>query len=404
MMKSLEEISLSKGEYGGGFSAVDYFEGAPRYIRITDITDGGKLNELVKAPSGESNEWGKYKLKEGDILFARTGATVGKTFLYNDSYGDCIYAGYLIRFRPNLKISFPKYVYYYTKTPEYFSWVEMKQNVVAQPNINARQYGTELQIPLPPLEQQKKIAAILDAADELRQKDKALIAKYDELTHAMFLDMFGDPVSNPKGWKVNNLKNLSTKIHSGNTPKGGSEVYVENGITFFRSQNVWKNSIVYEDVAFIDKEIHAKMMKSSLKHRDILMTKTGRINTENSSLGRAAMYLGQDDKANVNGHVYLIRLKEGIINEFVLHILTTKEYREHIRRVCVGGIDKRQLNKDHLEEFPIISPPLEMQEKFVNSLLLIQSQKDNLKATLQKSENLFNSLLQKAFSGELTNF
>lgn len=258
-----------------------------------------------------------------------------------------------------------------------------------------------IKISLPPLALQQKIATILNAADTLRQNDKTLITKYDELTHSLFLDMFGDPVSNPKKWEVNKLKEISTKILSGNTPKGGSEVYVKEGITFFRSQNVWKNNIVYEDVAFIDQTTHDKMMKSSLNHRDILMTKTGRINTENSSLGRAAMYLGEDDKANVNGHVYLIRLKEGIINEFVLHILTTKEYRTHIRSVCVGGIDKRQLNKDHIENFPIINPPIELQNKFAETAALIEEQKTIAQKNLEKSENLFNSLLQKAFKGEL---
>ena len=259
----------------------------------------------------------------------------------------------------------------------------------------------KLQIPLPPLPQQQKIANILDAADALRQNDKALIAKYDELTQALFLDMFGDPVGNPKGWDVVKLKDISTKIHSGNTPKGGSEVYVETGITFFRSQNVWKKRLVYEDIAFIDQETQSKMMKSSLKHKDILMTKTGRINTENSSLGRAAIYLGEDDKANVNGHVYLIRLKKGALNEFVLHILTTKEYRGHIRSVCVGGIDKRQLNKEHIENFPIINPDMDLQIRFSKQLEVIEEQKAIAQKSLEKSEELFNCLLQKAFKGEL---
>jgi type I restriction enzyme S subunit len=260
----------------------------------------------------------------------------------------------------------------------------------------------KLKIPLPPIDQQKKIAAILDAADAYRQKTKALITKYEELTQSLFLDMFGDPVRNPMGWEVKNLKDLTSKIHSGNTPKGGSKVYVNEGITFFRSQNVWKNNIVLDGVAYIDDGTHKSMMKSSLRHKDILMTKTGRINTENSSLGRAAMYLGADDRANVNGHVYLIRLNEGVNNEFVLHILTSKEYRGHIRSVCVGGIDKRQLNKGHIEDFPIISPPKEMQEKFIENLLIIRDHKDKLKLSLAQSEDLFNSLLQKAFKGELS--
>ena len=79
---------------------------------------------------------------------------------------------------------------------------------------------SQVEIPLPPLATQQKIAAILDAADELRQKDKALVAKYDELTQALFLDMFGDPVTNPKGWEKVALKDCTSKIGSGSTPSG----------------------------------------------------------------------------------------------------------------------------------------------------------------------------------------
>ena len=189
--------------------------------------------------------------------------------------------------------------------------------------------------------------------------------KFKEMHKHRFIEMFGDAVTNPMHWPVKRLKELSVQINSGNTPKGGSEKYVEEGITFFRSQNVWKDRLEMEDIACIDAETHANMKRSSLKHGDILMTKTGRINTENSSLGRAALYEGEDDRANVNGHVYFIRLKEGINNKFVLRILVSPEYRDLIRSVCVGGIDKRQLNKEHIEEFPIICPPLDMVDDYV---------------------------------------
>lgn len=202
--------------------------------------------------------------------------------------------------------------------------------------------------------------------------------------------MFGDPINNPMGWEVKKLKSISTKILSGNTPKGGSEVYVDEGIMFFRSQNVWKNKLVLDDIAYIDKETHNKMLKSSLKNRDILMTKTGRINTKNSSLGRAAMFTGEDDSANINGHVYLIRLQEGEINEFVLFILTTNEYRDYIRSVCVGGIDKRQINKEHLEEFPIIYPPIELQTQFADFVNQVDKLKFEMKESLIELENNFN--------------
>lgn len=131
------------------------------------------------------------------------------------------------------------------------------------------------------------------------------------------------------------------------------------------------------------------------------MTKTGRINTENSSLGRAAMFIGEDDSANINGHVYLIRLKKEVNNEFILYILTSKEYRGYIRSVCVGGIDKRQLNKEHIEEFPIIFPPIELQNEFAKFVTQTESIRSKMEKTLSELEDNFNSLMQKAFKGEL---
>lgn len=270
----------------------------------------------------------------------------------------------------------------------------------AQPQIT-REGLQSLKIPLPPLPEQKRIAKILDKADELRQQRQKSIKKLDELLQATFIDMFGDPVTNPKGWVVKPLKDFSIKIQSGNTPKGGKENYLKDGIMFFRSQNVWKNKIIYDDIAFIDEETHKKMLGSSLKHKDILMTKTGRINTENSSLGRAAIYLGEDDKANLNGHVYLIRLSEKVNPFFILSILTLPSYYEYIRSLCVGGIDKRQLNKEHIESFSIIYPPIELQDKFAKIKQNIEQQKQILIEQLEQQENLFQSLQQRAFSGEI---
>lgn len=258
-----------------------------------------------------------------------------------------------------------------------------------------------IEIPLPPLDEQKRIAAILDKADAIRRKRQQAIQLADDFLRALFLQMFGDPVTNPKGWEVKPLSELSSKILNGTTPKGGSEVYVESGVQFLRSQNVWKNHIIYDDVVYLDETTHKSMSKSSLKHKDILMTKTGRINTENSSLGRAALFLGEDDSANINGHVYLIRLKQDINHEFVVFILTSIEYRDYIRSVCVGGIDKRQINKEHLEEFPIILPPKPLQEKFFVQLSKIRAVSSRATASLNDAENMFNGLSQKAFTGQL---
>ncbi|MCB0747220.1 MAG: restriction endonuclease subunit S [Ignavibacteriae bacterium] len=388
------------GDRGKNYpSGSDFKENGIPFINAGDLSDDRTLkrNSFKYISPEHFKKLGGAKILKNDILYCLRGS-LGKFAMHTENYNGSI-ASSLVVLRSKQNV-LSKYLFYYLGSDIPQRLAIKNDNGTAQPNLSAKNLKT-FEILLPSIEGQKKIVDILDNAAALRDKAKQLLTEYDALAQSIFLDMFGDPLGNPKKWKVKNLKELSTKIGSGNTPKGGSKVYVDEGITFFRSQNVWKNNLVMDDIAFIDQKTHDGMKKSSLKHGDILMTKTGRINTENSSLGRAAMYLGEDDKANLNGHVYLIRLKKEVLNEYILFILTTNQYREHIRRVCVGGIDKRQLNKNHLEEFPIIYPPMELQKEFAEKLKLIEQQKELAKQELKESEDLFNCLLQKAFKGEL---
>lgn len=252
-------------------------------------------------------------------------------------------------------------------------------------------------VPVPAISVQRHIATVLNKVNDLIILRKQVLAKLDELVKARFFEMFGDPIDNPKGLPVKTLKELSTLITNGNTPKGGSENYVDNGILFLRSQNIWRNRIELDDVAYIDEATHRSLKKSSLKHKDILITKTGRINTENSSLGRAALYLGADDSANINGHVYLVRLDGSVVPEYVVTILTSEAYRKYIRKVCVGGIDKRQINLDQVEDFPIILPSVEMQEQFAAFVKQTDKSKLAIQQSLDKMELLKKALMQKYF-------
>ena len=286
-----------------------------------------------------------------------------------------------------------EYLYYAVKAMH----LEKYYMGAAIPHIYFKDYKKE-KLKLCSKIKQEQIVARLDIIEKIINQHKQQLNNLEKLTKARFIEVFGDAIHNPMEWPVKKLGELSSQINSGNTPKGGQQVYVDKGITFFRSQNVWKNKLEMDDIAYIDEVTHASMSRSSLKHGDILMTKTGRINTENSSLGRAALYMGKDDAANVNGHVYFIRLKPGINNKFILRILISDEYRDYIRSVCVGGIDKRQLNKEHIEDFPIIRPPIKLIEKYI----AFTEQADKSKAVIEKSlkelETLQASLMQKYFS------
>ena len=252
-------------------------------------------------------------------------------------------------------------------------------------------------IPYPPKSTQLSIVSELDKINELIRLKKEQLKDYDNLAQSIFYEMFGDPVENDKGWEVKKLGEISSLICNGNTPKGGSEVYVKEGFLFLRSQNVWKNRIDLEDVAYIDESTHLSLKKSILKHNDLLITKTGRINTENSSLGRTALFEGGDGSANINGHVYLVRLKENMVHKYILYILISNSYRELIRKTCVGGIDKRQLNKNHIEDFPIIFPPIELQKIYSNRVSIIERQKSSVQKSITDLETLLASRMQYWF-------
>lgn len=335
------------------------------------------------------------QLKNGDILFSIAGA-IGRVVIVTEEMLPANINQALAIIRISDEQVYLPYIKLILTSPIVIEQFERKKQGVAQLNLSLKDIN-EISIPLPSKDKQIELAELFDKVVGVISKRNKELSALDDLTKARFIEMFGDAVVNPMNWPVKKLKDMSVQINSGNTPKGGSENYVEDGITFFRSQNVWKDRLEMDDIAYIDAKTHESMKRSSLKHGDILMTKTGRINTENSSLGRAALYMGEDDMANVNGHVYFIRLKPEVNNKFVLRILVSPEYRDLIRRVCVGGIDKRQLNKEHIEDFPIICPPSDMVDEYVAFADQVNKSKVKVQKALDETQKLFDSLMQQYF-------
>lgn len=280
-----------------------------------------------------------------------------------------------------------KFIYYYLlhkKIPDtgynrHFKWVK------------------ELEFPEIPRSIQSDIVQKFEVLNDLISRKNKLLELFDILIKSRFDEMFGDPVINNKKWTSMNLQEISIKITSGNTPQGGSRVYINHGVLFIRSQNVWNNRLELDDVVYISESFNEKMKETRLRRNDILITKTGRFNTENSSLGRCALYTGPDFQANINGHVYLVRLKSEYNPNFILSILTSEAYKKLIRSVCVGGIDKRQLNKSHIELFPIIIPPIELQNQYIHFLLKINKLKSDVQKSIDETQLLMDSLMQEYF-------
>ena len=364
-------------------------------LRANNIDDG-KINfdDVVYVDKGRVSD--EQYLRKGDILICASSGSknlVGKAASV-DFDRKCTFGAFCKAVRPNEDVV--DYLGVYFQSPVYRRKIS---EVAIGANINniRNEHIDELEVPLFSRDEQQEIVKKIKLVLDIIRKRKDEIFSLDNLIKARFVEMFGEPIANPKGWPVKTLKELSTLITNGNTPKGGSENYVDSGIIFLRSQNVWRNRIELDDVAYIDEDTHASMKKSSLHYQDILITKTGRINTENSSLGRAALFLGEDDSANINGHVYLVRLTNEVVPEYVVTILTGEAYRKYIRKVCVGGIDKRQINVDQVEDFPIIMPPIEQQREFAEFRAQVDKSKVVVKKALGQAQLLFDSLMQEYF-------
>ena len=157
-------------EYGASASARPFDPELPRYVRITDLTDDGRLR-TEDARSANPSQVKGYELAPDDLLFARSGATVGKTYLYRSKDGPCVYAGYLIRFRPVPSLAAPKYLGLWTHSETYQRWVASMFRAGAQPNINAREYSS-MRVPLPPLDEQGTVVAALDGIDDTLDRSR----------------------------------------------------------------------------------------------------------------------------------------------------------------------------------------------------------------------------------------
>ena len=244
---------------------------------------------------------------------------------------------------------------------------------------------------------QSNISDELDMITEMISKYDEQLKELDKLSQSIFYEMFGDPIENEKGWEVKTLKNISEKITSGNNAKLAIGTYKSEGIPYFRCQNVWKNRIDFKDMVYIDEETNQKLKSSVLKHNDLLITKIGRINTENSSLGRVSIYKGEDFQANLSGNLCFIRLLDTVNPIFVLNIMISNYFRDYIRRTTVGGTDKRALKSPQIGRFPIILPPLPLQQSFARKIEAIEAMKSKVREAKKVAESLLAARMQYWF-------
>ena len=245
----------------------------------------------------------------------------------------------------------------------------------------------DMDVYCPPLPEQKKIAAILDAADAYRQKTKALIEKYDALTQSLFLDMFGDPVTNPKGWeKVPTIRHCDCIVPGRNKPKSFT-----GNIPWITTADLNHLGYTYQSKSSIGltqseiTEVRARI----IPQKSVLMTCVG-------DLGLTSVN-SNDVVMNQQLHAFICH--EELNNVFLMYNLS---FQTPYMLKMASSTTVPYMNKTIANNTPTIVPPLPLQNQFAEHVQKIEAQKAKAQASLEKAEALFNSLLQRAFKRELT--
>ena len=262
----------------------------------------------------------------------------------------------------------------------------------AQPQIT-RENLSKVEVPKINLATQQKIAAILDQADAIIQNNRAIVQKYDALTQSLFLDMFGDPVKNEKGYKIVKLIDVSTKITDGVHAK---PEYTESGVPFISVKDITTGSLTFENCKFISNEAHQKYYKRcNPEYDDILYTKVG------ATYGRPAI-VDVKDEFSLYVSVALIKPNRELINPKYLKDALGNPAIKRQADKAIKGIGVPDLHLNMIKEFLLPLPTLEEQNEFESRVIAIEAQKQQAQLELAKSEELFQSLLQRAFNGELS--
>ncbi len=250
-------------------------------------------------------------------------------------------------------------------------------------------------VPYPPLAEQQKIAAILDAADSLRQKDQQLIEHYTALSQSLFLEMFGDPVGNPMGWEEGKLKDTCVKVTDGthHSPK-----LVQSGVPYVTAKHLKDYGLDFmSKPTYVAEEDHEAIYKRcSPEYGDVLYIKDG------ATTGIACINTFHKPISLLSS-LALLKVQPEIINNYYLCFwLNHNGIKDKLINKYMSGAAIKRYTLTKIKTFTLMLPPITLQNQFAEKIQAIEAQKQQAQASLEKSETLFNSLLQRAFKGELT--
>ncbi len=411
--KGWELVKLGDiGEYKYGYNgkANSNKNGKP-YLRITDIDEDGRLKPNRVYVDIDDNNFQKCRLENNDIVIARTGATVGKSFLFQGD-ADFVFASYLIRFRFDFNRVIPRFLLYLLKSPKYWNFIGIVQNASAQPNVNATKMSN-FEFFLPPLEIQKKIIQKLDyVLGQLEEKKKEIlhrINKFDsekihstyqnyllnlafsgKLTGEKIIESKNGGIQVPKGWELKEFHKLTKSFDGLRIPLNKSQ----------RSQ-IMGDYPYYGASGQVD-----SINDYKFDGKFLLIAEDG----ENLNSRKKPIAFVVNGKFWVNNHAHVVQPNDKISIDFLCYYMNNLNIMNYAKKQST----RPKLNKSTLDTIPICYPDNPTQKKIVEILdkkfqewekykPQIQNIEKQYQYTKKSIENISSSILNSAFSGKLVN-
>lgn len=344
----------SRPQYGANAPAMPFNEALPRYVRVTDITDDGRLRSEDPRSADPVKTTG-YELREGDLLFARSGS-VGRTYLHRSGRGSCVYAGYLIRFRALPDVALPEFLERWTRSQFFMRWVRSMQRAGAQPNINATEYSS-LPVLLPPLSEQRAIAAVLDSIDEAIERTDDVIAATERLRDSLLHELLtrGLPGQHsewkqvpglgsiPALWKVIHLGDVA-EVRSGQVDPRNPELQHLQFVAPDDVESATGRLILRRRVS----DAGAISGKYEFDDQDVIYSKIRPYLMK--------VYLPKN-RGLCSADMYPIRPRRGLTRGYLALVLVSPSFTDYAR-TCSDRTGIPKINRRDLLQFQLRLPPL----------------------------------------------
>lgn len=386
---------VQTGPFGSQLHASDYQDEGTPVVMPQDLIDG-RISTRSIAKVGQSHvlRMPQHVLRRGDIVFSRRG-DVARFAIVNEREEGWICGTGCLRIRLNSHEVLSDYLRHFLSLSSTKAWLEHHSRGVTMANTNTSTLR-ELPLRYPSVDVQRRICSILDKADAIRRKRQEAIALTEQLLRSTFLEMFGDPVTNPKHWPFESLTHLAM-IGSG-VMKGRDYTGIETvERPYMRVANVQDGYLALDDIKTIELPV-SEVEKYTLRHGDILLTEGG----DPDKLGRGAVWREQVSSCVHQNHIFRVHPdRTRLTSEYLCALLGSAHGKRYFLKAAKQTTGIATINRTQLSEFPVLLPPLKLQQQYSEFVAAHERLTQRYQHLADEQNTLFNSLVQRAFSGQL---